>query len=153
MAGGDPFNLERFVTAQNPVFETVLEELRRGAKRSHWMWFVFPQLAALGRSPTARFFGIASLEEARAYLAHPVLGPRLALATRTVLAVEGRTLVAIFGPTDAMKFRSSMTLFGEAAGGEIFRQALATFCTGAADEQTLALLGRPDNGGGRAGAG
>jgi uncharacterized protein (DUF1810 family) len=148
MQTDDPFHLERFVVAQNPVFPTVLEELRRGAKRSHWMWFVFPQLAALGRSPTAQFFGIASLEEAQAYLAHPVLGPRLELATRTVVAVEGRTLVGIFGTTDAMKFRSSMTLFGEAAGGGIFRQALEKFCAGVADGQTLALLGRagPDSG-------
>ncbi len=139
---GDRFHLERFVAAQNPVFETVVEELRRGAKQSHWMWFIFPQLAALGRSPTAKVFGIASLEEARAYLAHPVLGPRLELATKTVLAVEDRTLVAVFGSTDAMKFRSSMTLFREAAGGAIFRQALEKFCGGVADEQTLALLGR-----------
>jgi uncharacterized protein (DUF1810 family) len=149
MESGDPFHLERFVTAQNPVFETVLEELRRGAKRSHWMWFVFPQHAALGRSPTAKVFGIASLEEARAYLAHPVLGPRLELATRTVLAVEDRTLVAIFGTTDAMKFRSCMTLFREAAGGEIFLQALEKFCGGIADERTLALLGRGEPGAGR----
>jgi uncharacterized protein (DUF1810 family) len=143
MAADDPFHLARFIAAQDPVFETVLAELRAGAKRSHWMWFVFPQLKALGRSPTAAFYGIASIAEARAYLAHPVLGPRLALATRTVLDVQGRTLVEIFGTTDAMKFRSSMTLFGMAAGadGALFREALDRYCDGRADERTLALLG------------
>lgn len=142
MASGDLFNLERFVAAQSPVFETVLGELRRGSKRSHWMWFVFPQLAALGRSPTAQFYGIASLDEARAYLAHPVLGPRLVLATRTILGVGDRSLLAILGSIDAMKFRSSMTLFREAAGGEgeVFRQALDRFCEGAPDRETIMLL-------------
>lgn len=143
MSSGDPFRLGRFVEAQNPIFAAVLDELRRGQKRSHWMWFVFPQLEALGRSPTAKFFGVAGLDEARAYLAHPVLGPRLVAATRTVLGVEGKALLAIFGATDAMKFRSSMTLFREAAGedADIFQSALEKFCAGAADEQTLALLG------------
>jgi uncharacterized protein (DUF1810 family) len=89
MTEDDPCNLERFVTAQAPVFETVLAELRESRKRSHWMWFIFPQLTALGRSSTARFYGISSIDEARAYLAHPVLGPRLDLCTRIVLASAG----------------------------------------------------------------
>ena len=144
-SSGDPFRLERFVEAQTPVFATVLDELRRGRKRSHWMWFVFPQLEALGRSPTAKFFGIAGIEEARAYLAHPVLGPRLVEATRTVLRVEGRTLLAIFGSTDAMKFRSSMTLFRTAGeDAAVFQRALETYCEGEADGETLALLGAAD---------
>src|SRR5438128_2263933 len=97
MPEADPFDLERFVTAQGPVFSAVLDELKAGRKRRHWMWFIFPQLRGLGRSPTAEFYGLSSLDEARAYLAHPVLGPRLILCTETVLAVEGRSLHAIFG--------------------------------------------------------
>src|SRR5689334_20013547 len=89
MAEADPFDLGRFVTAQGPVFSTALDELKAGRKRSHWMWFIFPQLRGLGRSPTAEFYGLSSLDEARAYLTHPVLGPRLILCTETVLAVEG----------------------------------------------------------------
>jgi uncharacterized protein (DUF1810 family) len=94
MTAADPFDLQRFVTAQAPVFETVLAELRAGRKRSHWMWFVFPQLAGLGPSSRARFYGISSVDEARAYLAHPVLGPRLDLCTRTVLASEAPSVHA-----------------------------------------------------------
>ena len=111
----DRFDLQRFVTAQAPVFETVFAELRAGRKRSHWMWFVFPQLRGLGRSSTAQFYGIGSIDEARAYLAHPVLGPRLALCARIVLASEGPFLHAIFGSPDDMKFRSCVTLFSLAA--------------------------------------
>jgi len=111
MTSADRFNLEHFVTAQAPVFETVLAELRAGRKRTHWMWFVFPQLSGLGRSSTARFYGIGSIDEARAYLAHPVLGPRLDLCARIVLASESPSLHAIFGSPDDMKFRSCMTLF------------------------------------------
>ena len=141
MANADPFNLERFVIAQEPVFSTVLDELKAGQKRSHWMWFIFPQLRGLGRSPTAEFYGLRSLDEARAYLAHPVLGPRLILCTETVLAVEGRSLQAIFGSPDDLKFCSSMTLFALAAGEEesVFRQALARYCEGRMDERTVAL--------------
>jgi uncharacterized protein (DUF1810 family) len=137
------FDLERFVTAQAPVFETVLAELRAGRKRSHWMWFVFPQLRGLGQSATARFYGIASLEEARAYLAHPLLGPRLDLCTKIVLESEGPSLHAILGSPDDMKFRSCMTLFSLATHDPAnpFRQALDRWCGGRSDEQTLALLG------------
>ena len=102
----DPFSLERFVTGQEPVFDTVLNELRAGQKRSHWMWFVFPQLRGLGHSSMAEYYGISSLAAARAYLAHPVLGPRLDLCTRTVLEIEAPSLNAIFGTPDDMKFRT-----------------------------------------------
>ena len=142
MTEADRFDLERFVTAQAPVFETVLDELRAGRKRTHWMWFVFPQLAGLGRSSTARFYGISSIDEARAYLAHPVLGPRLDLCTRIVLASESSSLHAIFGSPDDLKFWSCMTLFSLAADGpdNPFRQALGRWCAGKPDDQTLALI-------------
>ena len=141
MADADPFNLERFVTAQEPVFSAALNELKAGRKRSHWMWFIFPQLRGLGRSPTAEFYGLSSLEEARAYLAHPVLGPRLILCTETVLAVEGRSLHAIFGSPDDLKFCSSMTLFTLAAGevGSVFERALDRYCGSRLDARTVAL--------------
>ncbi len=143
MPDGDPFDLQRFVTAQDQVFATVLDELRAAHKRSHWMWFVFPQLRDLGRSPTAQFYGIASIDEARAYLAHPILGPRLAQATEAVLAARGRTLHEIFGSPDDLKFRSSMTLFAQVAAedGDIYRRALDRYCDGQPDEATLKLLG------------
>lgn len=142
MTSSDPFDLERFVTAQAPVFSTVMEELTAGRKRSHWIWFIFPQLRGLGRSATAEFYGIGSLDEARAYLAHALLGPRLDLCTRTVLAVEDRSLHEIFGSPDDLKFCSSMTLFALAAPNEksIFRQAIERWCQGRMDERTLALL-------------
>jgi uncharacterized protein (DUF1810 family) len=142
MTDPEPFNLERFVTAQAPVFATVIDELKSGRKRSHWMWFVFPQLRSLGRSPTAQFYGIGSVEEARAYLDHPVLGPRLELCTRTVLQVKDRSVHDIFGSPDDMKFHSSMTLFGVAAPdpSSLFQQALDRCWAGAPDEQTLRLL-------------
>jgi uncharacterized protein (DUF1810 family) len=147
MTADDRFDLRRFVTAQDPVFETVLAELRAGRKRSHWMWFVFPQLAGLGRSSTARFYGIGSLDDARAYLAHPLLGPRLDLCARIVLASESPSLHAIFGSPDDLKFRSCMTLFSLAADDpdNPFRQALDRWCGGEPDEQTLTLI---DAGGG-----
>ncbi len=143
MSHADPFNVERFVTAQAPIFETALAELKAGRKRSHWMWFIFPQLRGLGSSSTATFYGIGSLEEARAYLAHTVLGPRLILCTEAVLAVKDRSPHAIFGSPDDMKFRSSMTLFALAArdGESLFRQALGHFWDNRMDERTLALLG------------
>jgi uncharacterized protein (DUF1810 family) len=124
-------SLQRFLDAQAPVFDTALAELRDGRKRSHWMWFVFPQLAVLGRSATARFYGIESLDEAKAYVAHPVLGPRLLECVRAVLAHAGRSSHAIFGSPDDLKFRSCLTLFGRAAPhhGE-FRAALVAFCDG-----------------------
>src|SRR5215211_1816682 len=142
MPHSDPFNLERFVSAQAPVFAAALAELRAGRKRSHWMWFVFPQLRGLGRSSTAEFYGIVSLAEARAYLAHALLGPRLMQCTEAVLAVEGRSLHEIFGSPDDVKFCSSMTLFSRAQGGDesVFRRALDRFCSGREDERTVELL-------------
>ena len=142
MSTADPFDLERFVTAQAPVIATVLAELRAGRKRSHWMWFVFPQLRGLGRSSTATFYGIASLHEARAYLAHSILGPRLELCTRTVLELETGSLNEIFGSPDDVKFHSSMTLFAVAAAdpASAFHQTLDRWCHGARDPQTLKLL-------------
>jgi uncharacterized protein (DUF1810 family) len=139
----DIFDLQPFATAQAPVFDTVLEELRAGRKRSHWMWFIFPQLRGLGHSATAQFYGIASLDEARAYLADPLLGPRLELCTKTVLESAGSSLRAIFGSPDDMKFRSSMTLFALASpeADSVFRRALDRWCDGQMDERTLALVG------------
>lgn len=137
----DPFDLARFVQAQDPVIETVLAELKQGRKQTHWMWFVFPQVAGLGRSPTAEFFAISGLAEARAYLAHPVLGPRLLACTRRVLALDGRSAGQIFGQPDDLKFRSCMTLFLKASeDGEPFRTALARYFGGAPDPETLRLL-------------
>ena len=142
MAPTDPFDLQRFVTAQTPVFDTALAELRAGRKRSHWMWFVFPQLRGLGHSPIAEFYGIGSLGEARAYLADPLLGPRLDLCTGTVVDIEGSSLHAIFGSPDDMKFRSSATLFSLAttAADNPFRRALDRWCDGEPDPRTLALI-------------
>jgi uncharacterized protein (DUF1810 family) len=142
MPDTDPFNLERFVSAQASVFAAALAELKAGRKRGHWMWFVFPQLRGLGRSPTAAFYGIGSLDEARAYLAHPVLGPRVTLCTEALLAIEERSLHAMLGSPDDLKFCSSMTLFSRADGGDksVFRRAIDRFCTGRMDEGTLALL-------------
>jgi uncharacterized protein (DUF1810 family) len=142
MTAADPFALQRFVDAQAPVFEAALRELAAGRKRTHWMWFVFPQLRGLGRSPTAQLYGIASLAEAQAYLAHPLLGARLRQATQVVTAVADRTLHAIFGSPDDIKFCSSMTLFMHAAGedGAPFRQALDRHCGGRADARTVAML-------------
>src|SRR6478672_8846533 len=114
----DPHDLQRFVDAQADVYEDVVDELRAGHKASHWMWFVFPQLRGLGHSPTAQHYGIASLDEARAYLAHPVLGDRLRECTRLVLRVDGRNARAIFGSPDDFKFRSCMTLYGFTAPDE-----------------------------------
>jgi uncharacterized protein (DUF1810 family) len=142
MQDTDPFHLERFVAAQALVFAAALAELKAGRKRSHWMWFIFPQLRGLGRSSLATFYGIGSLDEARAYLAHPVLGPRLTLCTEALLAIEGRSLNAILGSPDDLKFCSSMTLFSRAGSGEesVFRRALDRFCASRMDKRTLALL-------------
>jgi uncharacterized protein (DUF1810 family) len=137
----DGFDLGRFEAAQKPLMERVLGELRAGEKRTHWMWFVFPQLAGLGHSPMAQRYAIASLDEARAYLAHGVLGPRLIECTDLVNAVEGRSIHAIFGSPDDMKFRSSMTLFARAAPDEaVFREALARYFGGVEDPRTIELL-------------
>jgi uncharacterized protein (DUF1810 family) len=141
MTDPDPFRLARFVEAQDHTYAEALAELEAGAKRSHWIWYVFPQLAGLGHSPTARFYGIASADEARAYLAHPVLGTRLLACTRAALSHRDRSLRAIFGSPDDMKFRSSMTLFAHVSDDPApFREALAAFCGGEPDRRTLALL-------------
>jgi uncharacterized protein (DUF1810 family) len=137
----DPYNLHRFVEAQEPVYRQVCAELRRGRKTSHWMWFVFPQVQGLGRSPMAQKFGIASLAEARAYLDHPILGPRLRECTQLVVNVEGRTALEIFGRPDDMKFRSSMTLFSLAAPEDaLFKSALTKYFPAGPDPETLAGL-------------
>jgi uncharacterized protein (DUF1810 family) len=133
------YDLDRFVAAQAPVFDTALAELRAGRKRSHWMWFVFPQLKGLGISATAQHFGLASLDEARAYLGHPVLGPRLIAATKAAIDAPAPSLHALFGSPDDLKFRSSMTLFA-LARPEPFQAALDRWCDGP-DEATLRLLG------------
>ena len=137
----DPFNLARFVKAQETTYADALSELRDGRKRSHWMWFIFPQIRGLGVSPTAQYYAIGGLDEARAYLAHPVLGPRLLACTQAVNAHRGTPLRQIFGTPDDMKFRSSMTLFELAADDPSeFSQALDTLCDGIRDELTLAIV-------------
>lgn len=130
------FDLQRFVLAQQPVYATALAELKAGAKRSHWMWFIFPQAAGLGHSAMAQRYAIASLEEAIGYLAHPLLGARLAECTRAVLEVSGRSAQQIFGSPDDMKFRSSMTLFATADAGRLYEQALERYFGGARDPMT-----------------
>jgi uncharacterized protein (DUF1810 family) len=136
-----PFDLERFVFAQEPVYDGVLEELRRGRKTGHWIWFIFPQVAGLGHSAMSQRFAISSLDEARAYLAHPVLGARLRECAGIVLAARGPTAEEIFGSLDAMKVRSCMTLFHRAAPDEaVFLQVLDRYYGGVADEATDARL-------------
>jgi uncharacterized protein (DUF1810 family) len=139
----DPFDLQRFVAAQDDggTYDAALRELRDGAKRSHWMWFVFPQIAGLGHSATARRFALAGLAEARAYLAHPVLGPRLLEGARVLTGLSGTSAAAVFGSTDAQKLRSSMTLFARAAPDEpVFAQVLAQWFGGAEDDGTTSRL-------------
>jgi uncharacterized protein (DUF1810 family) len=137
---GDPHDLQRFITAQAGVFETALAELKSGRKRSHWMWYVFPQLKGLGASPTAQFYGVDSLDEATAYLEHPVLGQRLEAAVAAVQAIAGASLLDIFGSPDDLKFRSCMTLFAVAGPEGPYQAALDRWCGGEADPKTLALL-------------
>jgi uncharacterized protein (DUF1810 family) len=139
----DPHHLQRFVAAQEPVYSNVLAELRTAHKTSHWMWFVFPQIAGLGRSPMAQKFAIASLDEARAYLAHGVLGARLRECTRLMLAAANKPIGDILGFPDDLKFRSSMTLFALADGrrDSIFEAALRQFFEGEADPRTRELAG------------
>ena len=138
----DPFDLQRFVDAQAPLYPRVLAELRQGQKQSHWIWFVFPQLAGLGHSPMARRFAIASREEAVAYLEHDILGPRLRECTALVNAVEGRTIREILGSPDDFKFRSSMTLFGAVSSDPEFAEAIQKFYSGTPDRKTLDLIAR-----------
>jgi uncharacterized protein (DUF1810 family) len=140
----DPFGLERFLAAQASAWPSALAELQAGHKQSHWMWFIFPQLAGLGHSPTARHFALASLDEARAFRAHPVLGARLQQATHAMLAHDGKPVAAILGTPDDLKFHAAMTLFDLAADGEgPFGAALAAFFDGAPHQATLKLLGLP----------
>ena len=141
----DPYNLQRFLDAQDRTIEQALAELRAGSKQSHWMWFVFPQLAGLGRSSTALFYGIASLDEARAFLAHPLLGTRLRRCTEEILEWRGRrSAQQILGSIDALKLRSSMSLFDVVEPWTLFAATLAAFFDGEPDERTLALLNRQD---------
>jgi uncharacterized protein (DUF1810 family) len=137
----DPFNLERFISAQAAVYPQVLAELRAGRKRSHWIWFIFPQLKGLGRSANSEFYGIGSLTEAAAYAHHPLLGPRLVECTQLVNQVDGRVISEILGPPDDQKFRSSMTLFAHAAeDNTVFNAALKKYFNGESDPLTLKLL-------------
>jgi uncharacterized protein (DUF1810 family) len=139
----DPHDLVRFVEAQESTYLTALGELRSGRKRSHWMWFVLPQLDGLGSSPLARKYAIRSLAEAEAYLQHPVLGPRLLECCEAVVALEGRTAAAIFGFPDDLKLRSCATLFAAVSpAGSVFERVLAKYFGGAADEQTLRRIDR-----------
>jgi uncharacterized protein (DUF1810 family) len=141
MAADDPFNLQRFVDAQASVYERVRAELRNGRKQSHWMWFIFPQIAGLGHSAMAQRYAISSLREAEAYLKHPVLGPRLRECTRLMLRIEGKSAHDILGSPDDLKFHSSLTLFARAApDGDVFTAALDKYYDGRDDEQTLARL-------------
>jgi uncharacterized protein (DUF1810 family) len=137
----DPYNLERFIIAQDSVFKRVLSELQAGTKMGHWMWFIFPQIRGLGRSPISIEFAISSRDEAQAYLQHPLLGPRLKECTSLVLQVEGRSATDIFNSPDDMKFRSSMTLFAQVSGADdIFHRALQKYFNGIPDRLTLDRL-------------
>ncbi len=137
----DDYNLQRFLDAQERVYDTVLDELRVGRKSSHWIWFIFPQIAGLGHSAIAQQFAIASLNEAKAYLQHPVLGPRLRECTQLVLNVNGRSAEEIFGYPDDLKFRSCLTLFMTATtDNKIFKDALLKYFNGKPDQLTLDLL-------------
>lgn len=139
----DPHGLNRFVEAQRSVYDQALAEIREGCKESHWMWFLFPQLAGLGFSATSRHFAIQSRAEAEAYLAHPVLGPRLIACSEAALGVEGRSASAIFGSPDDVKLRSSATLFASVSpAGSVFERLLAKYFQGQPDSRTLQLLER-----------
>ena len=141
-AAADPFDLQRFVAAQQPLYAQVTAELGAGAKTSHWMWFVFPQLKALGRSSTAQHYGITSLAEAQAYALHPLLGARLRECCGLLMRVQGRSALQIFGSIDALKLRSCLTLFECAAPHEpLFGRLLDKYCGGQRDIATLQLLG------------
>jgi uncharacterized protein (DUF1810 family) len=141
----DQYDLERFVQAQDPVIHQVQRELAEGQKRTHWMWFIFPQLRSLGRSTTAQYYGIGSLAEAQAYLRHPVLGVRLKQCTELVTEVNGRSAHQIFGSPDDLKLHSSLTLFSLADSGvSVFREALEKYFAGKPDSQTVTMLRQDD---------
>ena len=140
--GPDPFHLQRFVDAQQATFEIALTELQTGRKQSHWIWFIFPQFVGLGRSPTASFYGVRSVREARAYLAHPVLGDRYRKAVEAMLSwADRKSAVEVLGDVDAMKLRSSLTLFENVSGDPLFARALDAFYD-RPDQATLQLIGR-----------
>jgi uncharacterized protein (DUF1810 family) len=136
----DPFDLQRFVDAQDGVYRRVVAELSAGRKQSHWMWFIFPQIAGLGFSAMAQRYAMSSTEEAAAYLAHGILGPRLVECTGLVLGVKDKTIRAILGSPDDLKFRSSMTLFSAVSDDPVFDAAIAKYCAGAKDQATLDIL-------------
>jgi len=141
MNGKDPYRLQRFLEAQKPVFEKVCRELREGRKQSHWMWFIFPQIAGLGSSAMSQRYGISSLQEAEAYLRDPILGERLRLCTLLVVTIEGRSIEQIFGYPDDLKFQSSMTLFASTKlENQIFEDALQKYFAGQLDKKTLDRL-------------
>ena len=140
LMAADPFQLDRFLAAQQDTYEPALAEIRRGRKRSHWMWFVFPQLAGLGRSAMALRYAIGSLDEARAYLDHPVLGERLRACVGALQDLHRSDPEAVFGPVDALKLRSSLTLFELAGGGRLFEAALDRWFDGRRDEATAKLV-------------
>jgi uncharacterized protein (DUF1810 family) len=137
----DPYDLDRFVRAQAADYDQALSELRDGRKRTHWMWYIVPQMEGLGISPMSRQFAIRSAAEARAYLDHPVLGPRLQECATVVYGISGRTALDIFGAPDDMKLRSSATLFASVSGGGIFEQLIQKYFDGQSDEKTLQALG------------
>ena len=141
--GGDPFQLSRFVKAQDKIYSRALAELKSGRKRSHWIWFVFPQIEGLGFSSTTQYYSIKSLEEARQYLDHPLLGKRLRECAETILALQGLSASTIFGYPDDLKLKSSMTLFAAAAEGQsVFSRVLEKYYQGNPDQSTLAILER-----------
>jgi uncharacterized protein (DUF1810 family) len=141
--GADPFDLQRFLDAQRDVYERALAELRAGRKRTHWMWFVFPQMEGLGVSETSRYYGIGSREEAAAYLEHPVLGPRLVQCAEALLALEGKSASQVFGYPDDLKLRSCLTLFADVGGAHsVFLFVLEKYYGGQRDSRTLELLQR-----------
>ncbi|WP_182867662.1 DUF1810 domain-containing protein [Stieleria mannarensis] len=137
----DPFDLARFLSAQESCYPQALAEVQHGEKRTHWMWFIFPQLRGLGSSPTARLYGISGIGEAEAYLAHPVLGPRLVECCEAALSVQGRTATEIFGSPDDMKLCSCATLFAQVAGSaSVYQRILDKYFGGRSDDRTLQLL-------------
>ena len=140
--GGDPHDLARFVQAQEGDYQRALSEVRAGRKRSHWMWYIFPQYDGLGFSPTSRRYSIKSVAEAQAYLAHPVLGPRLTECAEAALRVEGRSALEVFGSPDDMKLRSCATLFAHVSpAGSVFERLLSKYFDGERDDRTLRLIG------------
>lgn len=140
MTESDPYDLDRFVQAQAPDYERALSELRAGKKRSHWMWYIFPQIEGLGQSPMSRRYSIKSSDEARAYLDHPILGPRLRECATVVRDLGGHSALEVFGSPDDMKLRSSVTLFARVSGDAVFEEVLQTYFDGIPDKETLRLL-------------